>query len=107
MPDLVQDRTGYSDFAVGVLAAIPYGVATVAMLSVARRADRALSRRPYLVVPILVGAAGCALTAFAQSPLTLTIAITLSAAGLLSAIPVFWAYPTGFLTGPRPRRESR
>ena len=99
VPDLVQDRTGYSDFAVGVLAAIPYGVATVAMLTVARRADRAPSRRHYLVVPILVGAAGCALTAYAQSPLTLTIAITLSAAGLLSAIPVFWAYPTGFLTG--------
>ena len=46
VPDLVQDRTGYSDFEVGVLAAIPYGIATVAMLVVARRADRAPSRRP-------------------------------------------------------------
>ena len=99
VPDLVQDRTGYSDFEVGVLAAIPYGFATAAMLMIARRADRATSRRPYVVVPVLVGAAGCVLTAFAQSPLTLTIAITLSAVGLLSAIPVFWAFPTALLSG--------
>ncbi len=39
------------------------------------------------------------LTAYAQSPLALTIAITLSAVGLLSAIPVFWAFPTALLGG--------
>jgi MFS transporter, ACS family, tartrate transporter len=99
VPDLVQDRTGYSDFEVGALAAVPYGVATVAMLLVARRADVAPSRRPYLIVAVLVGAAGCVLTAYAHSPVLLTVAITLSAVGLLSAIPVFWAYPTAFLTG--------
>jgi MFS transporter, ACS family, tartrate transporter len=99
VPDLVQDRTGYSDFEVGVLAAIPYGFATAAMLAIARRADRAPSRRPYVIVPVLVGAAGCALTAYAQSPLALTVSITLSAVGLLSAIPVFWAFPTALLSG--------
>ena len=41
VPDLVQDRTGYSDFEVGVLAAVPFAIATVAMLVVARRAERA------------------------------------------------------------------
>ena len=99
VPDLVQDRTGYSDFEVGVLAAIPYGVATAAMLAVAARAERARSRRPYVIVAVLVGALGCVLTAYAQSPLTLTVAITLSAVGLLSAIPVFWAFPTGLFSG--------
>ncbi len=99
VPDLVQDRTGYSDFEVGALAAVPYGVATVAMLVVARRADVAPSRRPYLIAAVLVGAAGCVLTAYAHSPVLLTVAITLSAVGLLSAIPVFWAFPTAFLTG--------
>ena len=99
VPDLVQDRTGYSDFEVGVLAAIPYGIATAAMLVVARRADRARSRRPFVAVPALVGALGAGLTAYAQSPVLLTIAITLAAAGILAAIPVFWALPTAFLTG--------
>ena len=99
VPDLVQDRTGYSDFEVGVLAAIPYAIATAAMLVVATRADRAPSRRPYVMLPVLVGALGCVLTAHAQSPLLLTVAIPLSAVGLLSVLPVFWAYPTALFSG--------
>jgi nitrate/nitrite transporter NarK len=82
-----------------VLAAIPYGIATATMLLIARRADRAPSRRPYLIVLAMVGAAGAALTAQARSPLLPMVAITLAAVGLLSAIPVFWALPTAFLSG--------
>ena len=99
VPDLVQDRTGYSDFEVGVLAAIPFGIATATMLVVAHRAGRAPSRRPYLIVPTLVGAIGTVLTAQAQSPLLLIVAITIATVGLLSAVPVFWALPTAFLSG--------
>ena len=69
------------------------------MLVVARRADRATSRRPYIAALIVVGAAGTALTAYAQSPLSLTVGISLGAVGLLGVIPVFWALPTSFLTG--------
>lgn len=92
VPDLVQDRTGYTDFEVGVLSAIPYGFATVAMLIVARRGGG-------LVGLALVGAAGTVLTAYAQSPLLLTVGVTLAAVGILSALPVFWALPTAFLSG--------
>jgi ACS family tartrate transporter-like MFS transporter len=92
VPDLVQDRTGYTDFEVGVLSAIPYGFATAAMVIVARRGGG-------LVIPALVGAAGTVLTAYAQSPLLLTIGVTLAAVGILSALPVFWALPTAFLSG--------
>jgi MFS transporter, ACS family, tartrate transporter len=92
VPDLVQDRTGYSDFEVGVLAAIPYGFATVAMVVAARRGTG-------LTGPILVGASGTLLTAYAESTLLLTIGITLAAVGLLSALPRFWALPTAFLSG--------
>jgi MFS transporter, ACS family, tartrate transporter len=99
VPDLVQDRTGYSDLQVGVLAAIPYGVATAVMLVVAGRAERASSRRPYVIVPVLIGALGCVLTAHVQSPLLLTVAITLAAVGLLSVLPVFWGYPTALFSG--------
>jgi MFS transporter, ACS family, tartrate transporter len=99
VPDLVQERTGYTDFEVGVLAAIPYGFATAAMLWIAREADRSGRRRLWLIAPALLGAAGAALTAYAQSPVTLTLAITMSAVGLLSAIPVFWSLPTAWLSG--------
>jgi MFS transporter, ACS family, tartrate transporter len=92
VPDLVQDRTGFSDFEVGVLSAIPYGFATVAMVIMARRGGS-------LVGPALVGAAGTVVTAYAQSPLLLTVGITLAAVGLLSVLPLFWALPTAFLSG--------
>ena len=92
VPDLVQDRTGYSDFAVGVLAAIPYGFATAAMVIASRRGTG-------LVVPVLVGAAGTLLTAYAQSPVLLLVGITLAAVGILSALPRFWALPTAYLSG--------
>jgi ACS family tartrate transporter-like MFS transporter len=99
VPDLVQDRTGYSDFEVGVLSAIPFGIATAAMLAVARRAEVTGRRRMWVLGLSLLGAAGTALTAYAQSPVTLTVGITLGAVGILSAIPVFWALPTAFLSG--------
>ena len=92
VPDLVQERTGYTDFEVGVLSAIPYGFATAAMLIVARRGAG-------MVGLVLVGAAGTVLTAYAQSPLLLTVGVTLAAVGILSALPVFWALPTAFLSG--------
>jgi ACS family tartrate transporter-like MFS transporter len=92
VPDLVQDRTGYSDFEVGVLAAIPFGFATAAMIMAARRPGG-------LTVPVLTGAAGTVITAHAQSPLLLTLGITLGAVGLLSALPRFWAEPTTMFDG--------
>lgn len=92
VPDLVQERTGYTDFEVGVLSAIPYGFATVAMVITARRGGS-------LVGPALVGAAGTVVTAYAQSPLLLILGVTLAAVGLLSALPLFWVLPTAFLSG--------
>ena len=92
VPDLVQDRTGYSDFEVGLLAAIPFAFATAAMI--------AASRRPGGLAPLMAtGAAGTIITAYAQSPLLLTLGITLAAVGLLAALPRFWIGPTALLGG--------
>jgi MFS family permease len=92
VPDLVQERTGYTDFEVGVLAAIPFGFATVAMILASRREGG--------LAPLMAtGAAGTAITAYAQSPLLLTVGITLAAVGLLAALPRFWRGPTALLSG--------
>jgi ACS family tartrate transporter-like MFS transporter len=92
VPDLVQDRTGFTDFEVGVLAAIPFTFATAAMI--------AASRRPGGLASLMVtGAAGTVITAYAQSPLLLTLGITLAAVGLLAALPRFWIGPTALLSG--------
>jgi MFS family permease len=99
VPDLVQERTGLSDFEVGALAAVPYAFATVAMVLLARRSDRSGRRRMYVIALLLIGAAGPVLTAYAQTELTITLALILSTVGLLAVIPIFWSLPTGFLAG--------
>lgn len=99
VPDLVQERTGLSDFEVGAFAAIPYAIATVAMVVLARRADKSGRRRTYVIALMLTGAAGTLLTAYAQTVPVLTLSLTLATVGLLGVIPIFWALPTGFLTG--------
>jgi MFS transporter, ACS family, tartrate transporter len=92
VPDLVQDRTGYTDFEVGLLAAIPFAFATAAMI--------AASRRPGGIAPLMVtGAVGTLITAYSRSPLLLTLGITLAAVGLLAALPRFWIGPTALLSG--------
>jgi MFS transporter, ACS family, tartrate transporter len=92
VPDLVQDRTGYTDFEVGMLAAIPFGFATAAMILASRRPGG-------LTGLMLTGAVGTVITAYAQSPLLLTLGITLAAVGLLAALPRFWIGPTALLGG--------
>jgi ACS family tartrate transporter-like MFS transporter len=92
VPDLVQDRTGYTDFEVGMLAAIPFGFATAAMIVASRRPGG-------LAGLMLTGAVGTVITAYAQSPLLLTLGITLAAVGLLAALPRFWIGPTALLGG--------
>ena len=99
VPDLVQERTGLSDFEVGAFAAVPYSIATVAMVMLARRADESGRRRMYVIGLALTGAAGTVLTAYAHSVLSLSVALTLSTVGLLAVIPIFWSLPTGFLSG--------
>ena len=99
VPDLVQERTGLSDFEVGALAAVPYGVATVSMLVLARRADQSDRRRAYVIALMLTGAAGTVLTAYAQTEVLLALSLTLATVGLLGVIPIFWSLPTGFLAG--------
>ncbi|MBA3359392.1 MAG: MFS transporter [Thermoleophilaceae bacterium] len=99
VPDLVQERTGLSDFEVGALAAVPYSFATVAMIVFAGRADRGGKRRMYVIGLMLLGAAGVVLTAYVQTVVLLAFALTLSTIGLLAVIPIFWSLPTGFLSG--------
>ena len=99
VPDLVQDRTGLGDFQVGALSALPYAVATVAMVVLARKADESDRKRMYVIALGLVGVAGTVLTAYAQSVPLLLVSLTLSTVGLLAVIPIFWSLPTGLLAG--------
>ena len=100
LPTLIQVSGASGVLEVGLLTAIPYGGAGLAMIWLGRSADRHRERRWHLAVPLLAGAVGVALSAaYGNATWPAVLCLTLAAAGALSAAPLFWSLPTAFLGG--------
>jgi MFS family permease len=102
MPTLVQDlgipKGAYLE--VGAVTAIPWGIAAVAMILVARHSDRTGERRWHATLSLLVSAVGLLLLAFAGHAAVLSVvALTLVAIGAMAWLAVFWTLPSAFLSG--------
>jgi D-galactonate transporter len=100
MPTLIKASGVQGVVNIGLLSAIPYGVAVIAMLSLGRSSDRTGERRWHLIVPMLMGAVGYTIAALAghNVPLAL-VGLSLAAAGVMTPGPLFWALPSAFLVG--------
>lgn len=89
----------YSLVEIGLITAIPYAVASVFMLINSLHSDRTGERRLHVAIPAFVGAASVAVALFMNSPVMIIVAMSITAAGVYGAIPVFWQLPSTFLTG--------
>ena len=100
LPTIIK-ATGVTDaFTIGLLSAIPFAAAVVAMVFVARSADRMRERRWHVAVPGFVGALGLVLSVVWAHDTTLAMAgLTLATMGILTTLPLFWSLPTSFLAG--------
>jgi len=100
MPTLVKATGVKGNFHIGLLSAIPFICAIVAMNLLGRSADARRERRWHLAVPALVGAAGFVVAAsFAGNTVVAIAALSVAAAGVLSCAPLFWSLPTAFMSG--------
>jgi MFS family permease len=102
MPTLVQEiGIPKGDYLkVGLVTAIPWGLAAVAMVICAKNSDRTGERRWHMTVAMLVSMAGLLLLAGAgHAPVISVLALTLIAAGAMAWLAVFWTLPTAFLSG--------
>jgi MFS family permease len=100
LPAIVRSIPVKDAFVVGCLTAIPYFVSALAMVFVARNADRTRERRWHLGIPALVGAAGLLLsTVYAHQVGFAMVALTIATSGIITTLPNFWALPTAFLGG--------
>ncbi|HVA76858.1 MAG TPA: MFS transporter [Candidatus Binataceae bacterium] len=103
LPQIVQGFRGSSDFVVGLITAIPFIVAAVAMVRVGAISDaiaeRGGDRRRALALCAYAGACGFVLAALARSPILELLAIAIGAGGIFSAFGPFWAIPPEFLGG--------
>ena len=86
----------------GLVTAIPYVVAAVAMVAWGRRADTARTVRGtswYVAAPSLVGGIAIPIALYLRSPWLAMVAVTVCAVGVCAALAPFWALPSRFLTG--------
>ena len=100
LPTLVRATGVKSALDIGLLSAIPYAVAAVAMVAVGRSADARRERRWHFAIPCLFGAVGLVMSAvYAPNTQLALLSLTLACAGILAALPLFWSCPTAILTG--------
>jgi MFS transporter, ACS family, tartrate transporter len=99
IPQIIRGLSVQSDFLTGVISAIPYVAATVAMLVVGASSDRRNERFLHVAVPSFIGAIGFAASAVLQSPVPSLVALTIAAMGDLCTRGPFWALPQRFLSG--------
>jgi len=99
LPTIIRQSGVKDAFHIGLLTAIPYAFALVAMVIVGRHSDKTRERRWHVIIPCLVSAVGFIVCVYAGSTLVSMIGLTLATAGVGTAVPMFWALPTSFLGG--------
>ncbi len=97
-PTILKRQSGLSDVRVGLLGAVPYVAAFVAMLINGWHSDRSRERRWHTAAPMFIAAA--ALLGLINLPGSTPLTVVLfTLVGIISAfLPVFWAMPTEILS---------
>jgi MFS transporter, ACS family, tartrate transporter len=99
LPLITRDLSGFGDFAVGLLGAIPYVAGVIGMVLFARHSDATGERRWHVAIAAFVGMIGLVLTGATGLPAVEMGALTLAALGIYSTLATFWSLPTAFLSG--------
>ena len=101
LPQLIRNSLGVRGvMPVSLLTALPYTLATVAMVVWGKRADRRGSRGLHCAIPMVVGGAALAVSQFVIAvPWIGYVGLCLSLVGVLSSAPAFFSLPSTFLTG--------
>lgn len=89
----------YTVMQIGLITAIPFAFAAVAMVLWARHADRTRERVWHVVAPLLLGGMVIPAALYLNSPFLAMAAVTVVCMCICSALPNFWPLPTRFLSG--------
>jgi len=85
---------------VGLITAIPYGVAVVGMIFLSGHSDKTGERRLHYVANVLAGAVGLVLSGvYASNPVLAIIFLSVGTLGVIGSMPLFWPLPSAFLAG--------
>jgi MFS family permease len=85
---------------VGLITAIPYGVAVIGMVILSNHSDKTGERRLHYVFNVAAGSAGLVLSGiFASNPVLAIFFLSISTLGVIGSMPLFWPLPSAFLAG--------
>jgi ACS family tartrate transporter-like MFS transporter len=99
LPQILKTVSGGSDFAVGLLSAVPYAAGAIAMVIVGRHSDRTGERRWHIVISALIGAAGLAASTASTGVVWSVLTLSIAMLGLASMFGPFWALTTSTMGG--------
>jgi MFS transporter, ACS family, tartrate transporter len=99
LPSIIKEFSGLSYSVVGLINAIPYLIAIVAMLLIGYNSDKTGERRWHVALAAFSSAVGFGFSAWLQNPYFAMAALMMALVGLKSAMGPFWALSTTFLSG--------
>ena len=99
LPTLIRSLSGVSDFTIGMLSAIPYVAAAVAMVAVGLHSDRSGERRWHTALPAFAGALALTGAAYSTSVGPAILALSVAVLGVNCMLGPFWATPSALLSG--------
>jgi ACS family tartrate transporter-like MFS transporter len=99
MPQIIANLAGHTtNFEVGLIAVVPYAIATIAMISWSIHSDRTGERQSHAALPLLLAAITLAATGLTRSPVPSLLLIAAALAGLYAFKSPFWSLPGLFLS---------
>jgi len=98
LPTLIKSLSGMSNLAIGILSAVPYVTAAVAMIAVGLHSDKSGERRWHVAVPAFAGALALSLATHTNSVSVTTALLSVAVLGVFSMMGPFWAMPTALLS---------
>ena len=99
LPQIIQGFGGLSNFEIGVITAIPYAIGLLGMIWWGRRSDAKLERKGHAAVALGVAGVFIALSTAFSNPALKMVCLSIAGFGVFAALPVFWTFPTAFLSG--------
>ncbi len=100
LPQVLKDTISKDPFTIGLLTAIPWGAAAIAMVAVGHHSDKTGERCWHVAIPGLIGAMAFSISAIPGiSGVAGLAALTIATAGIAAAYTTFWALPSMFVTG--------
>lgn len=100
LPTIIK-ATGVKDsLDIGLLSALPWAAGVIAMVLLARSADRRGERRWHIAIPAVIGAIGFVISVkFSANVPVAMLGMSIATMGIMSVLPIFWSIPTAYLGG--------